>query len=112
MVTRAFLDHPTLFAAAVRFEWSDRELFAVDPVRASARHDRAGLISGIAISSLTVPKLRRIEEHRAIVECGDKGARSTLTHPRGPASWLGCCWWSSPEFVGRLPETQVAELAA
>lgn len=112
LVTRAFLEHPRLFADAVRFEWTDRELFAVDPARCFGRHDRAGLVAGIALSSLTVPKLRSIEADAARIECGDRGARSMLRQPRIATRHLGVEWWLSPELGGRLPETSAQEIAA
>ncbi len=106
LVTRAFLEHPTLFAQAVEHGWSDRELFAVDPVRCAGRHDRAGLVSGIALSSLTVPKLRTIEARKAVIECGDKGGRSKLSHPRIPEAHLGIVWWQSPELGGVIQNAE------
>lgn len=111
LVTKAFLDRD-LFADAVLHGWTDRELFAVDPVRCTMRPDRAGLVSGIALSALTVPKLLRIKADAAIIECGDKGGRSILTHRRGPVGYLGTPWWFSPELGGRLPETQGEQVAA
>ncbi len=80
------------------FGWTDRELFAVDPVHCAYRHDRAGLVAGIALSSLNSPKLKRIEAQQAIVECGTKHHRSLLTHERVPTDHLGIVWWRSPEL--------------
>lgn len=110
-IARRFLELP-LFASAVEHGWSDRELFAVDPVRCALRPDRAGLVSGIALSKLNSPKLLRIEGDRAIVECGTRQHRSLLAHTRAPVIHLGCLWWESPEFCGPRPETPVQEIAA
>lgn len=110
-VTRKFLEL-ALFSDAVVFGWSDRELFAVDPVRCAYRHDRAGLVSGIALSALNGPKLRRIEARQAIIECGTKHHRSELSQTRVPVDYLGCCWWFSPELGGSIPETDNLQVAA
>jgi len=109
-VTRAFLDLP-LFSDAVRHGWSDRELFAVDPARCSNRQDRAGLISGIALTKLNSPKVLSIGAHSALIECGTKTNRSRLAQARVAETYLGCCWWHSPE-LGGLPETSAQEIAA
>ena len=110
-VTRDFLQAP-LFSDAVMYGYSDAELFAVDPARCAARPDRAGIVSGIALSALAVPKLIRIEARKAVVECGN-GNRSLLTHRRtGRTDQLGVVWWHSPELGGRLPETQIKRIAA
>lgn len=107
LVTRAFLDAP-LFTDAVMYGYSDAELFAVDPVRCAARPDRAGIVSGIALSALANPKLIRIEARKAVIECGT-GNRSLLTHRRtGRTDQLGVVWWESPEFGARPVKLEVA----
>lgn len=110
-ITRAFLDLP-LLSDAVAFGWSDRELFGVDPARCAYRPDRAGLVSGIALSALNRPKLLRIKAQEAIVESGTQLNRSELTHTRVPVDHLGIVWWQSPELGGRLPETADQQVAA
>lgn len=110
LVTRAFLDL-SLFTDAVMFGWTDRELFSVDPARCAYRPDRAGLISGVALSALNGPKVLSIGAREAVIECGTKANRSLLTHRRVPADHLGVCWWHSPELGARLSD-QAQEIAA
>lgn len=90
LVTRAFLDSPH-FETAIGLGWDDDELFGMAPDAPDRRLSEQGLVSGLALSSLSGPKLEAIEAARAVVRCAS-GAR--LTSPRRPpGSRPGKAWF-------------------
>lgn len=90
LVTRAFLDSPH-FATAIGLGWDDDELFGMASVAPDRRLSEQGLVSGLALSSLSGPRLEAIEATRAVVRCAS-GAR--LTSPRrSPGSRPGKAWF-------------------
>lgn len=97
LVTRAFLDSPH-FAVAIELGWDDSELFGMASVAPDRRLSEQGLVSGLALSSLSGPKLEAIEATRAIVRCAS-GAR--LSSPRrSPGSTPGRAWFEQPPHPG------------
>ena len=97
LVTRAFLDSPH-FETAIGLGWDDDELFGMAPDAPDRRLTEQGLVSGLALSSLSGPKLEAIEAARAVVRCAS-GAR--LTSPRrSPGSRPGKAWFEQETQSG------------
>lgn len=109
LVTRAFLDTPH-FAAAVAIVWDDCELFGCARVVPDLRLAEQGLVSGLALSSLSGPKLETIERDRAIIRCAS-GSR-LVQQRRGLGCPLGRPWFEQPMFAGAFVEPQEARHAA
>lgn len=100
LVTRAFLDSPH-FAAAIDLGWDDAELFGVAAVAPERRYAEQGLVTGLALSSLSGPKLEAIEAARAVVRCAS-GSR-LISLRRKPGAALGRPWFEQPTFTGEEP---------
>lgn len=97
LVTRAFLDSPH-FATAIGLGWDDEELFGVAPVAPDRRFSEQGLVTGLALSSLSGPKLEAIEAARAVVRCAS-GSR-LISLRRKPGAAPGRPWFEQPTFTG------------
>ncbi len=96
LVTRAFLDSPH-FAAAIDLGWDDAELFGAAAVAPERRYAEQGLVTGLALSSLSGPKLEAIEAARAVVRCAS-GSR-LIALRRAPGSQPGKPWFEQPRFA-------------
>lgn len=97
LVTRAFLDSPH-FATAIDLGWDDDELFGIAPVAPDRRYAEQGLVTGLALSSLSGPKLEAIEAARAVVRCAS-GSR-LIALRRAPGSQPGRPWFDQPSITG------------
>lgn len=98
LVTRAFLDSPH-FAAAIDLGWDDAELFGAAPVAPEYRYAEQGLVTGLALSALSGPKLEAIEAARAVVRCAS-GSR-LISWRRSPGSEPGKPWFEQSKFTTR-----------
>ncbi|MBX9842584.1 MAG: hypothetical protein K2Z80_12325 [Xanthobacteraceae bacterium] len=98
LVTRAFLDSPH-FAAAIDLGWSEDELFGSASDALEFRLPEQGLVTGLALSSLSGPKLEAIEAARAVVRCAS-GSRLTAQR-RPPGGSPGRPWFEQPAFTDR-----------
>lgn len=105
LVTRAFLDSPH-FATAIDLGWDDDELFGVASVAPDRRYAEQGLVSGLALSSLSGPKLEAIEAARAVVRCAS-GSR-LISLRRAPGSAPGRPWFEQPQFAKPESATDAA----
>lgn len=98
LVTRAFLDSEH-FATAIELGWDDDELFGAAPVAPDLRFPEQGIVTGLALSSLSGPKLEAIEAARAIVRCAS-GSR-LISLRCAPGSLPGRPWFEQPRFTER-----------
>ncbi|MFA5952793.1 MAG: hypothetical protein WC807_21245 [Hyphomicrobium sp.] len=105
-VTRAFLE-TSLFADAVNAGWSDTELFGMPLYAPLVRVDQQGLISGLAVSALSGPKLTAISRTGARIDCLSGGV---LRCTRASHSLCGPPWWEHPDF-GAVLQSAAAEAA-
>lgn len=105
LVTRAFLDSPH-FAAAIALGWSEEELFGSAGDAIEYRYPEQGLVTGLALSSLSGPKLEAIEAARAVVRCAN-GSR-LIALRRSPGAQPGRAWFEQRRFT----ETEGATDAA
>jgi hypothetical protein len=96
LVTRAFLDSEH-FATAIELGWDDDELFGAAPVAPDLRFPEQGIVTGLALSSLSGPKLEAIEAARAVVRCAS-GSR-LISLRRAPGSRPGRPWFELPQFT-------------
>lgn len=96
LVTKAFLDSPH-FATAIDLGWSEDELFGSAPVAPDLRFSEQGLVTGLALSSLSGPKLEAIEAARAVVRCAS-GSRLTMRR-RPLGGEPGRPWFEQPRFT-------------
>lgn len=105
LVTRAFLDSPH-FAAAIDLGWSEDELFGAAPVAPDLRFPEQGIVTALALSSLSGPKLEALEAARAVVRCAS-GSRLTVRR-RPIGSQPGQPWFEQPRFTEREGATDAA----
>lgn len=105
LVTRAFLDSPH-FATAIGLGWDDDELFGVASVAPERRYPEQGLVTGLALSSLSGPKLEAIESARAVVRCAS-GSR-LISLRRAPGSQPGRPWFDQSRFTEAEGATDAA----
>lgn len=96
-LTRLFIETEH-FSDAVRQGWTDRELFGCAPDAAAIRVDRQGIVTSLALSSLAGPKLRRLEPHRAVIECASGGV--LVSQRCAPGGAIGEPWFEQPAFTG------------
>lgn len=96
LVTRAFLDSPH-FAAAIDLGWSEDELFGSASDALEYRLPEQGLVTGLALSSLSGPKLEAIEAARAVVRCAS-GSR-LISLRRAPGAGPGRAWFDQRRFT-------------
>ena len=98
LVTRAFLDSPH-FATAINLGWDEDELFGCAPDAIEYRYPEQGIVTSLALSPLSGPKLEAIEATRAVVRCAS-GSRLTAQR-RPPGGSPGRPWFEQPAFTDR-----------
>lgn len=97
LVTRAFVDSPH-FATAIGLGWDESELFGAAAIAPDRRYAEQGLVTGLALSSLSGPKLEAIEATRAVVRCAS-GSRLVALR-RVPGSQPGRPWFDQTSIAG------------